>query len=670
MATPLVVRNSFHMLPLEEKNYRRQQYARARSGGKDKVDDDAEWMLPPLPEDASYGTRSGGGAGGAASEGGGEGGEGGEGVAFADGTDPMLSVRSEEAQALLEEGEEHLRRISSEAGDGAFPSGAGGDEPMSLPPDWLPLSQAPNLGEHGGLPELGGGMTASSGEALHRFPPRPRERSTSYASSDADDHSSLGPSLGGETRESIGNEPLWLSMSMQGAGASTLSTDTQLQAMAQQQQQQQQAAAAAAAAQGSMGGTAPAIAAAMPFPTAAATPLPTATATAVGASAALPVRRGSCGFAFAPCEMSTSSHLSSSMPSPFPLSQQHSSESLGGFSQLGVESRPRLFDCSCREGPCAGGAATEATVVSDTLIKCHSPPFSPILPQPRHEIAISIVCPSGAPASGAIPYAYLRDVTPTSGIDGAGGSGSAHQTPRELLRRLLASLERAQAAASATGSVGGSPAAIGDVGLSAFNVMDEHGYSLAEYSVELKAALGVQDGAAATGSSDASDLQQQHQEMANMLKRERLHEALAKRPAIETLQQQNILPDAQQAFLARQKLATAMERRPTAETLQQQNILPSMDAGQQALLARQKLATAMERRPTAETLQQQNILRDGHEEVAQEELLAKRKRLEGFLAERPTLEQVQAALPAVASNAVEMSLDDASLEQLLGDADP
>ena len=30
MQTCLVVRNSFHMLPLEEKNWRRQQYARAR----------------------------------------------------------------------------------------------------------------------------------------------------------------------------------------------------------------------------------------------------------------------------------------------------------------------------------------------------------------------------------------------------------------------------------------------------------------------------------------------------------------------------------------------------------------------------------------------------------------------------------------------------------------
>jgi len=30
MATPLVVRNSFHMLPIEEKNYRRTQYARSR----------------------------------------------------------------------------------------------------------------------------------------------------------------------------------------------------------------------------------------------------------------------------------------------------------------------------------------------------------------------------------------------------------------------------------------------------------------------------------------------------------------------------------------------------------------------------------------------------------------------------------------------------------------
>ena len=62
MATPLVVRNSFHMLPLEEKNYRRQQqYARARGGrgggapgapggGGGGGGDDDDLALPSLPE--------------------------------------------------------------------------------------------------------------------------------------------------------------------------------------------------------------------------------------------------------------------------------------------------------------------------------------------------------------------------------------------------------------------------------------------------------------------------------------------------------------------------------------------------------------------------------------------------------------------------------------------
>ena len=52
MSTPLVVRNSFHMLPLEEKNYRRQQYARARgrSSGSTAADAEESRLLPSLPE--------------------------------------------------------------------------------------------------------------------------------------------------------------------------------------------------------------------------------------------------------------------------------------------------------------------------------------------------------------------------------------------------------------------------------------------------------------------------------------------------------------------------------------------------------------------------------------------------------------------------------------------
>jgi len=56
MSTPLVVRNSFHMLPIEEKNYRRQQYARTRTRGAGGDGDDStvyrqdSTSLPSLPE--------------------------------------------------------------------------------------------------------------------------------------------------------------------------------------------------------------------------------------------------------------------------------------------------------------------------------------------------------------------------------------------------------------------------------------------------------------------------------------------------------------------------------------------------------------------------------------------------------------------------------------------
>jgi len=134
--------------------------------------------------------------------------------------------------------------------------------------------------------------------------------------------------------------------------------------------------------------------------------------------------------------------------------------------------------------------------------------------------------------------------------------------------------------------------------------MDEHGYSLAEYSTELKNALGIKrESFSATG---ASDLQAQHQEMANMLKRERLSASFAKRPSLDLLIQRNILPDAGRLSMARERLGGSFASRPPVELLQERNILQSADD--------------------------------------KAEQLAKRKRLEGFLAERPTLEQVQAHL--------------------------
>ena len=131
------------------------------------------------------------------------------------------------------------------------------------------------------------------------------------------------------------------------------------------------------------------------------------------------------------------------------------------------------------------------------------------------------------------------------------------------------------------------------------------------YSVELKSALGITSGgAAATG---ASDLQAQHQEMANILKRERLSASLSKRPSLDLLQQRNILPDSARLSLSRDKLASSFPVRPPVEHLLEQHILHASDE--------------------------------------KAEQLAKRKRLEGFLIARPSLEQVRnlaASPPSVA----------------------
>ena len=121
MATPLVVRNSFHMLPIEEKNYRRTHYASSRARGRGGDGD----------EDGIGRSRGsvGGGAGG-----------GGAGAQYGARGLPTLS----------EDGDAH---------DGAPPEDEDGDtlngasashivhihtsSQSGVPSDWLPLSQAP-----------------------------------------------------------------------------------------------------------------------------------------------------------------------------------------------------------------------------------------------------------------------------------------------------------------------------------------------------------------------------------------------------------------------------------------------------------------------------------------------------------------------------------------------
>ena len=93
-------------------------------------------------------------------------------------------------------------------------------------------------------------------------------------------------------------------------------------------------------------------------------------------------------------------------------------------------------------------------------------------------------------------------------------------------------------------------------------------------------------------------------------RRERLSASLAKRPSLDLLQQRNILPDAESASRRRASLLQSLANRPAMEQLQQRNILHTPDGEQEHML----------------------------------EQLAKRKRLEGFLAERPTPDQIPATI--------------------------
>ena len=283
--------------------------------------------------------------------------------------------------------------------------------------------------------------------------------------------------------------------------------------------------------------------------------------------------------------------------------------------------RPRLLDASCREGSFGGGmpvwlhgehfshdlhvrfgsaGASSVNVISHNLIKCQAPACFAFSGQARHEVTISLVVAStSAPVPGSIPFVYVHG---GSGGGFSGAMGSVPAPPFELLRRLLHSLERAQAAAAAaaaTSHLGDSSSTDLDLGLSAFSAMDEHGFSLAEYADELKLCL-LEGGHAQSG--DASELQSQLGDLATVLKRERLASSLARRPSVDILRQSNILPD-----------HTVDERR-------------------------EALLHSLANRPGLESLQQRHIL--GYTADEKQEQLAKRKRLEGFLAERPTPEQV------------------------------
>ena len=122
MATPLVVRNSFHMLPIEEKNYRRTHYASSRARGRGGDGD----------EDGIGRSRGAGGGGG---------GGGGAGAQYGVRGLPTLSEDGDAHDGAPPEDEEgdnlngasashvvHIHTSSSQSG---------------VPSDWLPLSLAP-----------------------------------------------------------------------------------------------------------------------------------------------------------------------------------------------------------------------------------------------------------------------------------------------------------------------------------------------------------------------------------------------------------------------------------------------------------------------------------------------------------------------------------------------
>jgi uncharacterized surface protein with fasciclin (FAS1) repeats len=666
MATPLVVRNSFHMLPLEEKNYRRTQYTISRSGrkkggggggGGDDDDFDAYesyGVLPTLPEGESqqwgsphsHAPGGPGGDGGGGSSGGGGGGGGGDG-----GGDGEIDVGDDDpfGGALGDNAE-----VADLVGH-VLPS-----DVMSAP-EWLPLSAAASLPE----------KDADGAPGAYR--PRVRRAESVSTTEDdlqSNDHSSYAaPSIGtgADTglRDSIGTEPLWLAMSQAqmepSPGVGPL--EAQMQAMASKQAVSHSLAAAAQQRQAASAGV-PMFPGATPASSAAVAAAAKLAALskepALACSSAVPTF-GSAARAGAAGGGSTRGGPSPALASDFQWSLGAAAERAASGEQGAAPDcsqappnaglllsplvatagdGPRLFDSSIREGGCAGGtvvwlhgtgfseelsvrfggaAASQCVVVSEQLIKCATPPLYPAVAQSRHEVSITLVARNGGAARGqaSIPFTYLG----VADEHGATSSLNATQTPKELLRRMLASLERAQAAAAAAAAAGAemsmAESTHGELGLSAFSAMDEHGYSLAEYTVELKESLGAAGnafGAAGSSAADAqSDLQLQHQEMAAILKRERLSSSLSKRPSIDHLHQRNILPDAERRRAGAEKLEMSFANRPQMEFLQERNILPNKA-----------------------------------KEDGEEQLLAKRKRLESFLVQRPTLEQVQATLGAEA----------------------
>ena len=263
---------------------------------------------------------------------------------------------------------------------------------------------------------------------------------------------------------------------------------------------------------------------------------------------------------------------------------------------------PTIVDVSSRDGPSVGGtvvwihgdnfssdlvvafgsiAASDTLVVSPQLIKCTSPPCARRDAQSRHEVPLRLVnAATGAGASLTVPFVYTPEAPP---------AGLPAELQPELLDRMLKSLVAARAAAGSLGE----PALT-----SLFASADTHGVTLDGYASGLQKMI-----------SDVSC-----------------------RPSARPPPHPSHTPPPSPTLIP---LFQVTERRRTDATelqMQHQELA--------AMMTRERLGSALANRPAPEEVIARNILQAPD---AEQEGASKRKRLEGFLKQRPTAE----ALPQI-----------------------
>ena len=267
---------------------------------------------------------------------------------------------------------------------------------------------------------------------------------------------------------------------------------------------------------------------------------------------------------------------------------------------------PTIVDVSSRDGPSVGGtvvwihgdnfssdlvvafgsiAASDTLVVSPQLIKCTSPPCARRDAQSRHEVPLRLVnAATGAGASLTVPFVYTPEAPP---------AGLPAELQPELLDRMLKSLVAARAAAGSLGE----PALT-----SLFASADTHGVTLDGY---------------------ASGLQKMISDVSCRLS--------ARRPSAAPLPH---APPPSPTPPSSPVCQVTERRRTDATELQMQHQELA------AMMTRERLGSALANRPAPEEVIARNILQAPD---AEQEGASKRKRLEGFLKQRPTAE----ALPQI-----------------------